>query len=302
MSTSTTPRPRGSRKGHDAELLRERVDYWRSEGFTDRETHRELRDEGFRAGDIKAAMEEDARQAAARGDHRQNDQGDSDTKEPENAGDGSYVGFSGPEPKRSSLPDVAGTPAGLMLAIFAYPAVLAFLLGGPSGLHDWFQAKFFNKTPGSSSARTSAFTLLPETPSSAALPTAAAAPPTPSTGAGKGAQAAAWALSQLGKPYKWGGTGPGGFDCSGLTSQAWASVGVKIPRTTGGQIFTGTGVSKSELEPGDLVFPIQGHVQMYIGQGQIVEAPRTGVPVRVAKLGIVLRARRPGAKRSGVLV
>lgn len=113
-------------------------------------------------------------------------------------------------------------------------------------------------------------------------------------GSSQGAEAARWALGQLGKPYRWGATGPSSFDCSGLTSKAWASAGVSIPRTTAGQIFTGRHVAKSALAPGDLVFPIRGHVQMYIGGGEIVEAAHPGTNVRTMKLGYVLTARRPG--------
>ncbi|MCC5949208.1 MAG: C40 family peptidase [Nitriliruptoraceae bacterium] len=94
------------------------------------------------------------------------------------------------------------------------------------------------------------------------------------------------ALAQVGKPYVWGGTGPNGFDCSGLTSYAWAAAGVTIPRTSGAQFSGLRRVSRSELQPGDLVFynsPIS-HVAMYVGGDTIVEASRRGVPVRTATL------------------
>ena len=94
------------------------------------------------------------------------------------------------------------------------------------------------------------------------------------------------ALAQVGKPYRWGATGPNAFDCSGLTSYAWAAAGVSIPRTSSAQYAGLTNVSRSELQPGDLVFynsPIS-HVAMYVGGDTIVEASRAGVPVRTASL------------------
>lgn len=106
-------------------------------------------------------------------------------------------------------------------------------------------------------------------------------------GSPEGIIAAEWALDQLGKPYVWGGTGPDGFDCSGLTQQAWAAAGVEIPRVTTDQINHGTRVSREELQPGDLLFfnvgpdPQPGHVTMYIGDGEMVNSPSSGKNVRV---------------------
>lgn len=96
----------------------------------------------------------------------------------------------------------------------------------------------------------------------------------------------ATALAQVGKPYRWGATGPNAFDCSGLTSYAWRAAGVTIPRTSRSQYGGLQRVSRSQLQPGDLVFynsPIS-HVAMYIGGDTIVEASRTGIPVRTASL------------------
>lgn len=121
-------------------------------------------------------------------------------------------------------------------------------------------------------------------------------------------QAVNAAKSQLGTPYSWGGGGTGGkskgfgrgantigFDCSSLVQYAWAKQGVQLPRTTYEQIKVGQAVpSLAEAKPGDLLFPSEGHVQMYLGGGKIIEAPRTGghvqiVPARDKYLAI----RRP---------
>jgi cell wall-associated NlpC family hydrolase len=91
-----------------------------------------------------------------------------------------------------------------------------------------------------------------------------------------------YAMSRIGCPYVWGGSGPGVFDCSGLTSWAYAQIGISIPHSSQAQINCGQRVSKANLQPGDLVFfgsPIH-HVGMYIGGGQMVEAPYTGASVR----------------------
>ena len=91
------------------------------------------------------------------------------------------------------------------------------------------------------------------------------------------------ALAQLGKPYVWGGTGPGGYDCSGLTYSAYQAAGVSIPRTSRAQSTAGVHVDRAHLQPGDLIFfydPV-GHVGMYIGNGQMVHSSTFGNPVSV---------------------
>ncbi|MFD7558528.1 MULTISPECIES: NlpC/P60 family protein [unclassified Streptomyces] len=110
-----------------------------------------------------------------------------------------------------------------------------------------------------------------------------ATPPPPSDGS-RAARAVAFAYGAIGKPYVWGATGPGSFDCSGLTQAAWRSAGVSLPRTTYTQINAGQRVSRDQLAPGDLVFFYSGvtHVGLYIGNGQMIHAPRPGSTVRIA--------------------
>ncbi|CEI32738.1 SH3 domain-containing protein [Propionibacterium freudenreichii] len=82
-----------------------------------------------------------------------------------------------------------------------------------------------------------------------------------------------FAMSKLGGPYVWGGTGPVGYDCSGLMQAAYAAAGVTLPRVTWDQVNAGKQVSVGDLQPGDLVFFYDnGHVGMYIGNGNIVNA------------------------------
>ncbi|WP_411101296.1 NlpC/P60 family protein [Streptomyces sp. cmx-4-9] len=108
--------------------------------------------------------------------------------------------------------------------------------------------------------------------------------PLPPADGSRAAQAVAFAHGAVGKPYVWGATGPGSFDCSGLTQAAWRSAGVSLPRTTYTQINAGRRVSRDRLAPGDLVFFYSGvtHVGLYIGNGQMIHAPRPGSTVRVA--------------------
>ncbi|MTE18694.1 hypothetical protein F0L17_06000 [Streptomyces sp. TRM43335] len=91
------------------------------------------------------------------------------------------------------------------------------------------------------------------------------------------------AQSKIGSPYVWGATGPNSFDCSGLTSWAYAQAGVSLPRTSQAQANAGTRIySQSQLAPGDLVlfYGDLHHVALYAGNGQILHAPRTGTTVR----------------------
>ncbi|MFD8571340.1 NlpC/P60 family protein [Streptomyces sp. NPDC059639] len=102
----------------------------------------------------------------------------------------------------------------------------------------------------------------------------------------RAAAAIAYARQALGSPYVWGATGPNAFDCSGLTQAAYRAAGVSIPRTTYAQINAGQRVSRSELQPGDLVFFYSGisHVGLYIGNGEMIHAPNPSAPVRIAPI------------------
>ena len=125
-------------------------------------------------------------------------------------------------------------------------------------------------------------------------------PPNPAPAPNANAQTAVdAALSQVGKPYQWGAEGPDSYDCSGLTMWAWAQAGVSLPHNSGMQQAAIRPVAHSEIEPGDLLFfgsPIH-HVSMYIGNGQMVEAPYTGAYVRVVPED---RSDFVGAGRPGV--
>jgi cell wall-associated NlpC family hydrolase len=111
--------------------------------------------------------------------------------------------------------------------------------------------------------------------------------------AATGAAAVRQAESQIGKPYEWGAAGPNTYDCSGLVMWAYGNVGVHLDHWTGFQWNEGAHVSTSQLQPGDLLFFAYNtsdpstihHVGMYIGNGQMVEAPYTGANVRISSSG-----------------
>src|SRR4051812_28534953 len=118
--------------------------------------------------------------------------------------------------------------------------------------------------------------------------------------AGHGASAAiAEAQRQIGKPYHWGAAGPSSFDCSGLTMWAWRAGGVSLPHYTKAQYDATTHVPLSQLQPGDLVFFGSDfhHEGLYVGGGQMIEAPHTGANVRYASIyrSDLIAASRPSA-------
>ncbi|PZT69194.1 glycoside hydrolase [Streptomyces sp. SW4] len=103
----------------------------------------------------------------------------------------------------------------------------------------------------------------------------------------RGRRAVAYATAQIGKPYQWGAEGPKAYDCSGLTSQAWAAAGQGIPRTSQAQWRQLRRVEMKDMRPGDLIiyFEDASHVGLYVGDGKVVHAPRPGRSVTVAGAG-----------------
>ena len=114
--------------------------------------------------------------------------------------------------------------------------------------------------------------------------------------------AIAFAVDQLGKPYQYGADGPDAYDCSGLVYAAYAAAGIRIGRTTFQWRQDGPQISLSQIQPGDLLFSAgsdgtpadPGHVVMYLGGGQIIQAPQTGQDVQIDPLdlaGITIATR-----------
>ncbi len=148
-----------------------------------------------------------------------------------------------------------GDPARLSDAVFAYNHA------------DWYVADVL--------AQAAAYTVTPLPP-----------------GATGAAQAAiAFAETKLGLPYQWGGTGPL-YDCSGLTQASYAAAGVRLRRTSREQFWDGPRVPLDQLEPGDLVFYASDttdprtihHLGLYVGNGRMIEAARTGTFIRYASI------------------
>jgi len=114
------------------------------------------------------------------------------------------------------------------------------------------------------------------------------------------ASALAFAAAQFGVPYRWGGTGPGGYDCSGLVQAAYRSAGVTLPRVAQDQFDAGPGVAAGQAAPGDLVFfgdsaTTVEHVGLYLGAGRMIDAPYTGTVVREDPVGTdLVGVTRPG--------
>jgi len=112
------------------------------------------------------------------------------------------------------------------------------------------------------------------------------------------------AKSYIGTPYRWGGTTSSGFDCSGLTMVTYRVNGLNLPRVSRSQYNAGSYVSKSNLQPGDLVFFATSggrrvsHVGLYIGYGQFIHAPRKGKTVRIDSLSNSYFRRRYVGGRS----
>jgi cell wall-associated NlpC family hydrolase len=126
---------------------------------------------------------------------------------------------------------------------------------------------------------------LPAPAPEAALPAPApgAAPPVPAPG-GQAAVAVQAALSRIGSPYSWGGSGPSAFDCSGLVMWSFQQAGMSLPHSSQALARGGQPVSTDLMQPGDLVtyYSDASHVGIYIGDGMMVHASTYGTPVRVA--------------------
>jgi cell wall-associated NlpC family hydrolase len=112
-----------------------------------------------------------------------------------------------------------------------------------------------------------------------------------------GRRAVRIAAAELGVPYRYGGSSPSGFDCSGLVAYVYAKLGIRLPHNAAAQYSYGRAVDRGHLKPGDLVFfHGLGHVGLYIGRGRMIHAPQSGEQVSIQRLtsrsGSVEGARR----------
>ena len=117
---------------------------------------------------------------------------------------------------------------------------------------------------------------------------------------GRAGTALRYAVKQIGDNYVWGAAGPIRWDCSGLTMRAYQQAGVRLPHSSRAQFGYGRSISRSNLQPGDLIFfgsPIS-HVGIYIGKNKMVHAPRPGARVQIAEFGNYFgRKKYVGARR-----
>lgn len=123
----------------------------------------------------------------------------------------------------------------------------------------------------------------PPAPAPGAIPPGDMAPPAPPSG-GQGTIAVQAALSRIGSPYSWGGSGPSQFDCSGLVMWSFQQAGLSLPHSSQALASGGQPVSMDQMQPGDLItyYSDASHVGIYIGDGMMVHASTYGTPVRVA--------------------
>jgi peptidoglycan DL-endopeptidase CwlO len=141
--------------------------------------------------------------------------------------------------------------------------------------------------------------LVQEAPADAAEATDAAEAPAADVPDARYGGVVGIAMQYLGVPYKWGGADPStGFDCSGFSMYVYAKVGVSLPHHAATQFGMGTPVSRSQLQPGDLVFfHGLGHMGIYIGGGSFIHAPRTGDVVKISSMSGWYESRFVGARR-----
>lgn len=112
---------------------------------------------------------------------------------------------------------------------------------------------------------------------------------------GRTKQAIDFAIAQLGDAYVYGGTGPSGWDCSGLVMKSFAAAGVSLPRVVGPQMSAVRSVSMDALQPGDLVaYGDMSHNGIYLGRGKVIHSPRPGRSVEITGLSRFTRAGRVG--------
>jgi peptidoglycan DL-endopeptidase CwlO len=105
---------------------------------------------------------------------------------------------------------------------------------------------------------------------------------------GSAGVAVRYAYGAIGKPYVWAGSGPNGYDCSGLTMAAWAAAGKSLPHNAAEQWGVVAHISRSQLQPGDLVFYASlGHVAIFVGGNQVIHAPHAGTNVQLASIDIM---------------
>jgi cell wall-associated NlpC family hydrolase len=112
---------------------------------------------------------------------------------------------------------------------------------------------------------------------------------------GRTKQAIDFAVAQLGDAYVYGGTGPSGWDCSGLVMKSFAAAGVSLPRVVGPQMSAVRSVSMDALQPGDLVaYGDMSHIGIYLGRGKVIHAPHPGRSVEITGMNHYTRAGRVG--------
>ncbi|MFU8873488.1 NlpC/P60 family protein [Micromonospora sp. SL4-19] len=119
-------------------------------------------------------------------------------------------------------------------------------------------------------------------------PTKSSSAGSPPAVSGSAGVAVRYAYGAVGKPYVYGADGPNGYDCSGLTLAAWRAAGKSLPHNAAMQWDATTRISRSSLSPGDLVFYSGlGHVALYVGSGQIIDAPSAGRNVNKRDMNIM---------------